>query len=159
MAFLAAIKAAVVTGAKFLWGVIKHVGPLKVVGVIATAAAAAVPIAKLVKKVVTRIKTKGKDRAPSTMTEMAISDSKTRESNPEALQNYNESVKRTAERVFGNKKKPKNWTLKALDNKLKNRGSAHIDEDEYPLRSFVEGNDALRNYFNVKSPCRPPFAQ
>lgn len=156
MAFLAAIKAAVVTGAKFLWGVIKHVGPLKVVGVIATAAAAAVPVVKLVKKVVNRIKTKGKDKAPSTMTEIAIADPKTRESNPEANQAYNESVKRTAERVFGSKKS-KNWKLKELDKRLKSRGS--VQNDEYPLRSFVEGNDALKNYFNVKSPCRPPFAQ
>lgn len=156
MAFLAAIKAAVCTGAKFLWGVITRVGPLKVVGVIATAAVAAVPVAKLVKKVVNRIKTKGKDKAPSTITEMAMADNKTRESNPELLQTYNESIKRTAERIFGNKKRSKDWKLKDFNRKVKDR--YRVSDDKYPLRSFVGQNEAWRNYFNVKSPYQPPFA-
>ena len=166
MSFLLSLKDAIVAGAKFVFGVIKNVGPLKVVGVALSAVSLAIPVCKMVRKVVDKIKSRGRDKAPTTMTEAAMASPKTRAANPELNYQYNESTKRTARRVVEqiNKGKKKNLTLSEMVNNLRRYDSIYAPKKATTksyLAELVDSNPDLAKQFGRKPnqgyPFRPPI--
>lgn len=163
MSFLSALKDTIVSGAKFLFGMVKNVGPLKIIGIAATAVSIAIPVVKLVRKVFSKVKNRNKDKAPETMVEAAMASPKTRASNPELNYQYNESTNRTAKKVInGSRKKKRNPTITEMAENLRRYNSINAPKDlgeTSMLAQIVDSDPALARHFQRqrKSPLRQPI--